>query len=121
MKHILRRAVLATALLALTAGAAMAQSNDGHDRRVTIVNGSHEVMYSFFASSSASSDWGSDRLGNNVVQPGQSTIGDFDDGTGACLWDFRAVFSDASGNNQHPVEKRQINVCQISTYTYTDN
>ena len=48
-------------------------------------------------------------------------IGDFDDGTGACLWDFRAVFSDADGNNQHPVEKRQINVCQISTYTYTDN
>jgi len=108
-------------MFALTAGAAIAQSNDGHDRRVTIVNGSSEVLYSFRASNSANTNWGPDQLGNDTLQPGQSVQWNFDDGSGACMWDFQATFSDANGGHQHQVEKRQINVCQITTYTYTDN
>ena len=122
MKTFLRRAVLATALLALSAGVAGAQSNDGRNRQVTIVNGSHAVMYSFFASSSATTNWGQDRLGTSVLQPGQSVTWNFDDGTGACEWDFKATLTtDTAGHNPHEVDRRSINVCQIGTYTFVDD
>ena len=38
---------------------------------------------------------------------------DFDDGTGACLFDIRARFADGD-----VVDRRQINVCQVSTLTF---
>ena len=38
-----------------------------------------------------------------------------DDGSGACLYDFKAVFDDGD-----VLTRNQINVCQISEYRYTE-
>ena len=38
---------------------------------------------------------------------------DFDDGTGYCMFDFRAVFSDGD-----VLIREEINVCEIPSYRY---
>ena len=39
---------------------------------------------------------------------------DIDDGTKACIYDFKAVFADGD-----TVVKKKVNVCEISTFTFT--
>lgn len=119
MKTFLRRAVLATALLALTAGSALAQSNDGRNREVTIVNSTGVAMNNFYASNSATDQWGPDQLGSNeVLAAGASKAWNFDDGSGACQFDFKAIFIDSAGH-QHQAVRQHINVCQVSTFTFS--
>jgi hypothetical protein len=47
-----------------------------------------------------------------VLPPGQRVRVNIDDGTGACLFDFKAVFADG-----RTIEQRRVNVCQITTWT----
>lgn len=119
MKKFIRRAVLATALLALTAGVAAAQSNDGKNREVTIVNSTGVSMNNFYSSNSATTSWGPDQLGSNeTLAAGSSKAWNFDDGSGACLFDFRAVFIDGAGH-QHNAVRNRIDVCTVSTFTFS--
>lgn len=113
MKSFARRAVLGAAVLALAATSAFAQSGDGNDRRVRIINDTGVVMTHFYASASNQSDWQEDLLGSNVLPSGSSVVANIDDGSGACLYDFRARFADGD-----VLERFQINVCQISEYRY---
>ncbi len=89
-------------------------SNDGLNRVVSINNRTGMTMTYFYASSSASSTWGPDQLGPSTVVPSGSSISiNFDDGTGACTYDFRAKFS-----NGQELKKFGVNVCVISNYNY---
>ena len=47
--------------------------------------------------------------------PNLSVRINIDDGTGACIYDFKAVFS-----NGNEATRGKINVCEIGEYTYTD-
>ena len=49
-----------------------------------------------------------------MLRNGASVVINIDDGTGACLYDFKARFSDGD-----ELERYRINVCQISEYRYT--
>jgi len=119
MKKFIRRAVLATALLALTSGVALAQSNDGKNRVVTIENATGVTMNNFYSSNSATTAWGPDQLGSNeTLAAGSSKNWNFDDGSGACLFDFRAVFIDSAGHTHNAVRNR-VNVCTESTFRFT--
>ncbi|MFT3728012.1 MAG: hypothetical protein QM759_09335 [Terricaulis sp.] len=116
MKKFIRRAVLATALFAATAGVAMADNNN---REVTIVNATGVTMNNFYSSNSATTNWGPDQLGaNETLAAGSSKAWNFDDGSGACLFDFKAVFIDSAGH-QHNAVRNRINVCQVSTFTFS--
>jgi hypothetical protein len=87
-------------------------SNDKWDRRVTIVNGTSVVVSRLHASNISRKNWGQDILGKGVLRPGKAFLANIDDGTGACLFDFRAVLA-----NGRAVEQRRVNVCQIRSWT----
>jgi len=99
-----------TMLLALPTAAQAA------DHRVTIVNETNNTMVRFYASNSGRSSWEEDILGNRTLKPGQSVRINIDDGSGACIYDFRADFDDGD-----KLTRNRINVCEISTYRYTAN
>ena len=83
------------------------------DRRVEIINQTGFTIVEFYGSNSGTTSWEEDILGLDVLPSGSSVNIDFDDGTGACLFDFRAVFDDGE-----VLERTGINVCEIPTYTY---
>jgi len=85
------------------------------DRRVRIINDTRHTMVRFYASNSSRTTWEEDILGQRVLPAGQSVMINIDDGSGACLFDFKAVFDDGD-----VLTRSQVNVCQISEYRYTE-
>ncbi|WP_372425701.1 hypothetical protein [Salinarimonas chemoclinalis] len=71
------------------------------------------TMMEFYASNVDRSSWEEDILGMDVLGSGYSVDVDIDDGSGQCLFDFRAVFADGD-----EVVDSRVNVCEISTFTY---
>ena len=96
---------LASALAADPASAA--------DRRVRIVNNTGFTMVEFYGSNKGSQSWEEDILGADVLEDGQSVVVNFDDATGYCKFDFRAVFNDGE-----EVVEAGVNVCEIGTFTF---
>lgn len=89
-------------------------AGDSLNRVVNINNLTGMTMTHFYASNSQMSTWGPEQLGASTVLPsGSSTRINFDDGTGACVFDFRARFS-----NGQELKKFGVNVCVISNYNY---
>ncbi|WP_292099985.1 hypothetical protein [Brevundimonas sp.] len=102
--------------VAVTAAAASApvQSRDGRNRRVRVHNTTGWTMLRFYASSTSRSDWEEDLLGDDVLANNSSIVMNIDDGTGACLFDFKAEFT----NGQNLI-RNNVNVCEIADYHYT--
>jgi hypothetical protein len=92
-------AVPVVALIGLAAAPANAQ-----DRNVLILNETQHTIVQFFAI-----------LGEDVLPVGQSVNINIDDGTEACLYDFKAVFDDGE-----ELVRNRIDVCTIGTYRYTE-
>lgn len=90
------------------------QSRDGYDRRVLIKNRTGWTMLRFYASDSRTDDWEEDILGEDVLENGRDLRINIDDGSGACVYDFKAQFT-----NGQELTRFRINVCEISEYTYT--
>ena len=99
----------------VTVAVATATPAFAQDRRVRIINGTRHTMVRFYASNSSRTSWEEDILGRKVLPAGQSVVVNIDDGSGACLYDFKAVFDDGD-----ELTRGQINVCQISEYRYTE-
>jgi hypothetical protein len=99
----------------LTISAMVPEPAVAEDRRVRIINSTHHTMVQFYASNSSRTSWEEDILGQRVLPAGQSVMVNIDDGSGACLYDFKAVFDDGD-----VLTRSQINVCQISEYRYTE-
>ncbi|MFO1014899.1 MAG: hypothetical protein U1E50_14155 [Caulobacteraceae bacterium] len=90
-------------------------SNDGRDRRVSIINARGSQLREFYATSTDTNDWGEDLLGSGVIRPGQRSTIDVDDGNNNCMYDFKAVFADG-----RVIVRRAINACQISEYRFSN-
>jgi hypothetical protein len=88
---------------------------DRFDRRMKIVNRSSYNIYRFYASNTGRGRWGRDKLGDVILHPDEYVVIDFDDGTGACTFDFRAEVRSGNG-----IERRNIDVCDATTWTLTD-
>ena len=101
------------ALLALTLLFTSASTVSALDRNVRIVNNTGYTIVRFYGSNKGSDSWEEDILGEDVLPSGSSVRIDFDDGSGYCKFDFKAVFDDGD-----VLEKRNINVCKIGTFTY---
>jgi hypothetical protein len=82
---------------------------------VKIINNTSETMEVFQASNVRRSTWEEDVLGDKVVRPGGSFVANIDDGSGACLFDFRAKFKDGG-----VATKKNVNVCELETFTFND-
>lgn len=96
------------------AAAAPMQSRDNYNRRVRIHNQTGWTMLRFYASDSRVDSWEEDMLGRNVLSAGNSIMMNIDDGSGACLYDFKAEFT-----NGEVLTRMNVNVCQIADYYYT--
>jgi hypothetical protein len=97
-----------------TAVSAPAQSRDGLNRRVRIHNNTGWTMLRFYASDSRVTSWQEDMLGRGTLAAGRSIMMNIDDGSGACLYDFKAEFT-----NGQVLTRFNVNVCQIADYYYT--
>jgi len=95
--------------------ATCASSANAANRKVAIINGTSSTMTSFYASNSGKNDWEEDILGRDVLAPGETVEIDINDGTSACVYDFRADFQ-----NGETLTRERINVCEISEYRYSE-
>ena len=71
------------------------------------------AMKHFYASTTGTDDWEEDILGRDVIESGDTFDINIDDGSGACRYDFKAVFE-----NGQSLVRKNINVCEISSFTY---
>jgi hypothetical protein len=78
----------------------------------TFVNGTGQTIREIYASLSSQSGWGNDRLGANVLQPGQSIAIPMPAG-GGCLTDIRVVYANGAAQ-----ELRGRETCSISALTW---
>lgn len=109
---VLRRNVMAS-LASLTILATSALPVAALDRRVTIVNDTDFTIVRFYGSNKGSDSWEEDILGSDVLGPNSSVSINFDDGSGYCKFDFRAEFNDGD-----VLVKKNVNICEIGTFTY---
>ena len=93
-------------------GLAMASPVAALDRKVTIVNNSGITISYFYGSNVGTTFWEEDLLASDVLSNGASVVVNFDDTTGYCRFDFRAIFDDGT-----EIVKKDVNVCEITTFT----
>jgi hypothetical protein len=103
----LRRTILSLAIAAAFSTAAAAQC----DPRFQIVNATDTAAREIYIDSSALPAYTVDRLGNNVLGPGQ--VFNVTPSEGG-LYDIKVVMA-----NDAAAELRQVNVCQVSRITIT--
>lgn len=84
------------------------------DRVVEVFNETGQTMTEFYASVTSTNSWEEDILGDETLEDGDSVDVNVDDGSGKCIYDFRAVFESGA-----EAVKRRVNVCQISTFRFT--
>ena len=89
--------------------ATTAFAQDRNDRRMDIINDTDRVVNSVYATNSTIKNWGRDLLGQDVIPSKQSYRFDFNDGTGQCMFDLRAVL-----DNGRFFERYRVNVCTAS-------
>ncbi len=108
----MKRAV-ALLLVLLALGLALPGPAAAADRKVRIINDTGYSILRFYGSNKGTNSWEEDILGTSVLPAGSSVVIDFDDGTGYCVFDFRAIFSDGDELVRHGV-----NVCEIASFRY---
>ena len=105
--------VVAGLLLAGCTEGTDSSSSASVDRHVTIVNNTNATITNFYGSNAGTNSWEEDILGRDVLTPGNSTSIDFNDGSGYCNFDFKAVFSDGTSSVDSGVD-----VCTTATVTF---
>lgn len=112
-------AAIAAATLAGAFGLpAQAQTDrDGQQRWINIVNRSGVTIREFYMTDVDTRGWGDDRLGQNVVEPGDSlrvVPTPRQRARGYCQYDMKVVFA-----NERTVERRGVNLCQTTNLVCT--
>jgi hypothetical protein len=85
------------------------------DRRVIIVNNTHVIMESLYASNVDRRNWEEDILGVGVLFPGKYITVNIYDGTYHCRYDLKAVFADGE-----VVVKNNMDVCSAEVWRISD-
>lgn len=98
--------VVGSMLFGAAAQDAVAQSRDGRDRRIELINDTSVDLVTFNASRVDVNTWQEDILGRRVLRPGERVTVNIDDGTSGCLYDLRAIFAD-----KDVVTRRKFDVC----------
>ena len=104
-RRTLTAALLGAALTGASAAPVAAQVNDPSFR---VVNRTSSVVQEVYASPSTQQNWGRDRLGNDVIQPGASYIVRLP-ADGNCVYDLRFVYQ-----GDRSEEKRNLNTCNLT-------
>lgn len=107
-----RLAIAAVALLGMSGLVPAAQAQTG-DPSFNLVNRSSRVIYEAYASPSSDSNWGQDRLGQNIVPAGRNFVMRLPQGE--CLYDIRVVYERQGGPAE---ERRNVNLCNLSEVVF---
>ncbi|MBP0465662.1 hypothetical protein J5Y09_17175 [Roseomonas sp. PWR1] len=104
--------VAATFLTAsLPAAQAQVHTVQGCNTNIRFLNQTNRVVAQLFYNPSSNSNWGPDRLGANVMRPGQVYTVRL---SNAVPYDFRFVL-----DNGYSSELRRVNVCAVSDLVAT--
>ena len=101
----MRRVIGLVAMLAALSGPALAQS--APNPSFNIVNRGTSNVTEVFATPTGQTTWGRDRLGDRVVDPGQTAPVRLP-ADGQCIYDIRVVFA-----NGQTDERRRVNTCNV--------
>jgi hypothetical protein len=93
------------------AGASIAAPRSG-DPSFNFINQSGQTIRELYISLSSQSNWGQDRLGNNVMNPGQSIWVSLPTG-GSCASDIRVVYMNGAAS-----ERRGVETCSRNGVTW---
>jgi hypothetical protein len=93
------------------AGAGAIIGGGGGDPSFRLANASGAVIREIYASSARLSSWGPDRLGANVLAPGQSVFISLPASMG-CMTDLRIVYMNGAVQ-----DRRNFNSCRVGTLT----
>lgn len=104
------RTIVISAAIALGISFAAQAAN----RHVDVKNDTGESLTEFYASVTQTNEWEEDILGDQVIETGETFDINIDDGSGSCLYDFKAVFEGGD-----VLVRKNINVCEVATYTYS--
>lgn len=104
-RRVLTAALLGAASIGTSAAPATAQSNDPSFR---VVNRTPNAVHEVYASPSTQQDWGQERLGAGVIQPGANHIVRLP-ADGNCVYDVRFVYQ--GGRSE---ERRSLNTCDLT-------
>ncbi len=106
---------LAFAGMAIAIAGSLASPAFALDRRVKIINETTYDIVRFYGSNIGADDWEEDILGADILSSGQSVVINFDDGSGYCMFDFKAIFDDGD-----ELIRERVNVCETESYRYTE-
>jgi hypothetical protein len=106
-----RAGALAVVLAAGALTASGAQAQQGNPDFI-LVNNSRMTIMIMQASPVTDQNWGNDRLGNDVVQPGGRYTVNLNS-PGVCQWDVRVIYE-----NRQAEERRNINLCTITELAF---
>ncbi len=81
------------------------------NRWVTIINDTNFTMVEFYASNRDQTSWGRDWFGSSILSSHSQVDFNLDDGSGYCIWDLKAVFSDGD-----EVTRMGMNVCETGSW-----
>jgi hypothetical protein len=104
--------VAATALMAVMASPALAESKQDFD----LVNRTGYTIDKVFVSPSNSKDWEDDVLGRDVLGENETVHIRFHRVNKACKWDLKVVYSDAE-----EAEWDEFDLCEVSKITIRYN
>lgn len=107
-----RIAIAAAALLGIGGLIPAAQAQTG-DPSFNIVNRSSRVIYEAYASPASDSNWGQDRLGQNIIPAGRNFVIRLPQGE--CIYDVRIVYDRQGGPSE---ERRNINLCNLTELVF---
>jgi hypothetical protein len=88
---------------------------DALDRHMTVVNETNFAIVQLYGSNVGTRNWSGNLLGDGGLPAGASVDIDFDDGSGYCMFDLRAVFEDGD-----EVVKERVNVCDENRFYYRE-
>lgn len=106
--------LLITAFVGIFFVVANSATANAADRRVRIINETSYDIVRFYGSNVGTDSWEEDILGRDILRAGNSVMINFDDGSGYCIFDFKAVFDDGD-----EVIKERVNVCKIGSFRFT--
>lgn len=107
--------LLAISISMLLGIPSLALADTNYDRRVIVTNESSFDVKEFYASRVSTDDWEENIVEDKPLKSGDTGRFDFNDGSGACLFDFKIVFEDGDIGTAS-----SINVCKITTYYIRD-
>jgi hypothetical protein len=76
--------------LAVVAAAGTASANE---RLLRVNNLADATIIRLYVSPSGAEDWGADVLASGMLEPGESMLLDYDDGSGNCVFDVKALYT----------------------------